>query len=86
MKRRVPELTRSRYAVQALDWIFGRPIFRGVDFMKKAGIPKPTAYRALKMLHRGEILSVARTGRGRRSPVYLFPSLLNIAEGRKAFS
>ena len=86
MKRRVPELTRSRYAVQALDWMFGRPIFRGVDFMKKAGIPKPTAYRALKMLHRGEILSVARTGRGRRSPVYLFPGLLNIAEGREAFS
>ncbi len=86
MKRRVPELTRSRYAVQTLDWMFERPIFRGVDFMKKAGIPKPTAYRALQILHRNEILNVVRAGRGRRSPVYSFPGLLDIAEGRKVFS
>ena len=85
MKIRVAELTRSHYAVHALDWIFERPIFRGIHFVKTAGIPEPTARRVLRVLRENEILNVVRAGKGRRSTILSFPDLLNIAEERKLF-
>ena len=85
MKIRVAELTRSHYAVHALDWIFERPIFRSVDFVTNAGIPEPTARRVLRVLRQSEILSVVRAGGGRRSAILSFPALLNIAEGSDEF-
>ncbi len=85
IKRRVTELTRSHYAVHALDWMFERPIFSTVSFVTWAGIPKHTARRVLGVLRRSEILNVVRVGGGRRSTILSFPALLNIAEGRKLF-
>ena len=85
MKIRVAELTRSHYAVHALDWIFERPIFRSIDFVNTAGIPEPTARRVLRVLRQNEVLSVIRSGGGRRSPILSFPDLLNTAEGKKLF-
>ncbi|MDE0331643.1 MAG: Fic family protein [Nitrospinae bacterium] len=85
MKIRMAELTRSRYYVHALDWIFERPIFRSIDFVNTAGIPEPTARRVLRVLRQNEVLSVIRSGGGRRSPILSFPDLLNTAEGKKLF-
>jgi Fic family protein len=82
MKRRVPEMTRSQYAIQALDWIFERPIFRTTDFVGAAGIPAPTARRFLGVLQEGAVLRVLAAGSGRRAGILAFPALLNIAEGR----
>ena len=73
MKRRVDDLTRSRYAIRALDWIFERPIFRSTDFVTTAGVPEPTARRFLKLLIEAEILTVLWSGRGRRPSVLCFP-------------
>ena len=84
MKRRVDDLTRSRYAIRALDWIFERPIFRSTDFVTTAGVPEPTARRFLKLLIEEEILTVLWSGRGRRPSVLCFLELLSIAEGRRA--
>ena len=84
MKRRVDDLTRSRYAIRALDWIFERPIFRSTDFVTTAGVPEPTARRFLKLLIEAEILTVLWSGRGRRPSVLCFLELLSIAEGRRA--
>ena len=83
MKRRVPEMTRSQYAIRALDWIFARPIFRTSDFVASAGIPAPTAKRFLGVLQGGGVLRVLAAGSGRRAAVLAFPDLLNIAEGRE---
>lgn len=83
MKRRVPEMTRSQYAIRALDWIFARPIFRTSDFVVSAGIPAPTAKRFLGVLQEGGVLRVLAAGSGRRAAVLAFPALLNIAEGRE---
>ena len=80
MKRRIPEITRSQYAVQALDWIFERPIFRNADFTTQADIPVPTAQRFVSVLTESEILRILIPGRGRRSTVLEFPELLRIAE------
>ena len=83
LKRRVDDLTRSRYAIRALDWIFERSIFRSSDFVTTADIPEPTARRILKLLIENGILTVLWSGRGRRSSVLCFSELLSIAEGRR---
>ena len=85
MKRRVPEMTRSQYAIRALDWIFERPIFSSSHFVASAQIPAPTARRFLSVLREGGVLQILVAGRGRRAAVLAFPSLLNIAEGREVF-
>lgn len=85
MKIRVAEMTRSQYAIRALDWMFQRPIFQATDFSVAAGIPRPSAQRILGVLREGEILRAIVPGRGRRAAVLAFPELLNIAEGQDVF-
>ena len=85
MKDRVVSMTRSQYAIRALDWIFERPIFKSTDFVAAAGIPKPTARRLLDVLRGGGILRVIVPGSGRRSAVFVYPALLNVAEGKAVF-
>lgn len=85
MKREIPDLTRSQYAIRALDWIFERPIFRSSDFVASAGIPEPTAKRMLSLLRREGVLRELMAARGRRAAVLGFPELLNIAEGHTVF-
>lgn len=81
MKHQVAEMTRSQYAIHALDWIFERPIFKSSDFVAAAGIPAATARRFLSVLRDGGVLKPLYAGRGRRAAVLAFPALLNIAEG-----
>ena len=84
MKRRVAEMTRSQYAIHALDWIFGQPIFKGSDFVARSGIPtRATAKRILSVLQKSGVLQVLQPGRGRRAAVLAFPRLLEITEGGK---
>ncbi|EKA3900133.1 MloA protein, putative [Vibrio cholerae] len=85
MKVKVAEVTRSQYAIHALDWIFERPIFKSTDFTGHANIPDATAKRLLTELGNADILRPMRKGAGRRATVYLFPELLNLAEGVNAF-
>lgn len=85
MKREVTDLTRSQYAIRALDWIFERPIFRSSDFVASSGIPAPTARRFLVVLRDAGVLKQLAVARGRRAATLCFPALLNIAEGREAF-
>jgi Fic family protein len=86
MKPRVVEVTRSQYAIHALDWIFAHPIFRSSHFVRDAGIPEATARRFLRMLCDGEILRPVIAGRGSRASVLAFPALLEVAEGRQPFA
>ena len=85
MKGRVSELTRSRYAIQMLDWIFEQPIFRSTDFTGWANVPEATGRRMLKELREGGVLNVLIPRSGRRGTVYSFPELLNVAEGAEIF-
>ena len=81
----VVEVIPSQYSGRALDRIFDRPIFRSIDFVNGAGIPKSTARRLLNKFKSRGLLTEVRQGGGRRSAILAFPELLNIAEGRKAF-
>ncbi|RME55134.1 MAG: Fic family protein [Deltaproteobacteria bacterium] len=83
LKRRVPEMTRSQYAVRALDWIFERPIFRSSHFVTASGIPAPTARRILAVLRDEGVLKVFSPARGRQAALLSFPKLLDVAEGRE---
>lgn len=75
----------SQYSARALDWTFGRPIFRAIDFVGNSGIPESTARRILNMFKERGLLKELLSGGGRRSSILAFPELLNIAEGRKVF-
>jgi Fic family protein len=81
----VAEVTRSQYAVRALDWFFAQPIFRTSDFVASAGIPKPTANRIVRELRETGMLLELKPASGRRPAVLAFSELLNIAEGRDVF-
>ncbi len=82
MKGRVVRLTRSQYAIFALDRIFEQPIFRSTDFVSQPNIPVPTARRILNLMREDGILSTAIEGQGRRASVLMFPDLLNIIEDK----
>ncbi len=83
MKKRVADLTRSRYAIHALDWIFERPIFVTADFVAGTGSAQRTARRILDVLRENGVLRVVAPGAGRRTTVFAFPDLLNIVDGEK---
>ena len=85
MKGQVARITRSRYAIHTLDWIFEYPIFNSSSFVAGAGIPGRTARRLLTDLRTHEILQVIKPSNGRRGAILVFPDLLNVAEGRQVF-
>jgi len=56
-KLEIVGLTKSQYAIRALDFIFDRPVFKSSDFVKDSGIPKPTALRIARVLVDNKILT-----------------------------
>ncbi len=76
-------MTRSRYAIIALDWIFQRPVFSSTDFVQGAGIPEPTARRFLRVFRDNEVIRDLVPAAGQRAALLIFPALLNRAEGQK---
>lgn len=81
MKGRVPDAARTRYAVEVLDWMFERPVFSSVQLARATGLSAPTARRILRRLCDADILHKAIPGRGRRPGIFVFPSLMRVAEG-----
>ncbi|MCJ7444071.1 MAG: Fic family protein [Methanotrichaceae archaeon] len=80
MKDQVPEVTRSKHSIQAIDAMFSRPIFNSNYFINKSGISKMTAMRILRGLTEHEILIVLRKAQGRKPAIYGFKQLLDITE------
>lgn len=85
LKSNVVDVTRSQYAIHALDWIFNRPIFRSTDFVSGSQIPDSTARRILGVFKDEELVREIRPAAGSRPATLTFLRLLNIAEGRKVF-
>ena len=83
MKNRVPEVTRTQYAIQVLDWVFEHPVFSSARFVSETECSAPTARRILHRLWDAAILRKIDSGRGRRPAVFAFRHLLKIAEGGK---
>ncbi len=87
MKIVFTEVTKSQYALVALDTFFNRPIISATKFSEEAGLndKKTTANTILKSLHDHNIICRTRKGSGRRPSVYAMPELINIAEGKDIF-
>lgn len=85
LKLRLPAMTRSQYAIHALEWLFQRPVFKASDFVQGAGIPEPTARRFLGVLKENSIVKDLREASGRRAAVLAFSELLAIADGKDGF-
>ena len=86
MKIRISELTRSQYAIHAVEFIFNRPAFNTSAFVKMNQIPTPTARTMIRTLRDYEILREIKPASGRRPAVLVFPDLINITEGTPRFS
>lgn len=80
---RIIDLTRSQYAMKALDFLFARPIFSISSFVHDSGIPEHTAKKMIKKLQDSGMFEELRKAKGRSSAVVAFRDLLRIAEGRK---
>ena len=80
-KNRLPDVTRTLYAVQVLDWVFEHPVFSSTQFVDQIDSSRPTARRILQRLCEAGILRKIYSGRGRRPGVFAFLALLHVAEG-----
>ncbi len=85
LKDLIPEIIRSPYSIQVLDYIFKRPIFKSSDFINNTNVPDATARRILNAFRDNDIVRVLREGRGRRASSLIFPELLNVVEGENIF-
>jgi Fic family protein len=83
--RRISEISHSQYALQATEFLFRRPIFKGSDFYKDPGMTPASGRRILGLLEELGFFRVVRAASGRRSAVFAYRELLNIAEGRNLF-
>lgn len=81
----ITENTHSQYAVKALDWFFSKPVFSTSDFVTSADVPKPTAYRIIRICRDKGLLREIRSSSGRQAAILVFPELVNIVEGRSIF-
>ncbi len=77
----VVDLTRSQYALKAVDAMFMRPVFKTADFITESQIPNKTAHRILQDLREHGVLVLMREGKGKRPAIYAFPQLIAITEG-----
>ena len=85
IKSRLVPLTHSKYAIYALDFAFGQPVFTSTNFVSQSGIPIPTARRILKKMCEGDIFKIIIKNRGSRPAVMVFPELVNLIEGKTVF-
>ncbi len=77
MKGSFRTITSSQWSINALDFIFRKPIFRNSEFTEISGIPRQTAHRITSALAGAGLLSVVQPASGRRSTVYGFYPLID---------
>jgi Fic family protein len=77
MKGTFREISSSQWSINALDFMFGKPIFRNSEFTENSGIPRQTAHRITTALADAGLLSIVKPASGRRSTIYGFYPLIN---------
>lgn len=77
-KIKIEELTRSRFAIKALDFLFCFPYFTTSQFVKESGIPRMSSIRIIEKLVDGGVLQRIQKGSGHRPSAYIFKKLLEI--------
>lgn len=80
MKKQIPELTSSKFAINATDALFSAPSLTTASFIEKSGIQKASAIRIIDKLQENGILTEIRKSSGRRAAMYLFEELFEIVK------
>jgi len=80
MRDRFRDVLKSRWSVDALNYIFENPIFRNSRFTRNSGIPLQTANSFTNKLLDAGLLKTISPPSGRASGLYVFPSLLEIVQ------
>ena len=79
MKQKIPDILQSKYSIQALDFIFKRPIFSSSQFIDDTHIPRQSALKIIKDLEKAGIITIHLEGRGRTPNSYKFERLLDLS-------
>ena len=78
MKIKFSATLASKWSVNALDFIFTYPVFRNNNFVKKSGIPAPSAARFTRILLEKKLITTIEEASGRRPALYSFEPLLQL--------
>lgn len=78
MQTRFRETLNSQWSPLAVDYVFGKPVFRNNAFTAAAGIPNQTAHRITRQLVDSGILTIIEQASGRRAALLSFQPLLEI--------
>ncbi len=78
LRDRIVNLTKSPYALKALDSLFTAPIMRTADFIKSSGIEPKSAHRIISKLKDEKILMTIQKHSGRTSEILVFDPLYQI--------
>ena len=78
MKETFQIVLSSKWSINALDFLFTRPVYRNNVFTRASGIPPQTASRFTRVLSENGLLSTIQPPSGRRAGLYAFESLLQI--------
>lgn len=80
MRERFREVLNSQYHDQALDYVFGHPVFRNDHFVDRSGIPASSARALSRRLVEAGLLRTLDSASGRRAALYAFDPLLKLIE------
>ena len=80
LKPRIVDITKSQFAMKALDALFEHPIFSTTGFIERSKIPKFSAFRILKALRDEKIIRFVIEGKGNQPSVMQFDRLFNIVK------
>lgn len=83
--RSIADITHSRCAVHATEFLFRRPIFSASDFHAEPHLTKSNGRRILSVLQGNDFFRLVRPASGRRPAILAYKKLLNVAEGREVF-
>lgn len=84
-KRRMLEMTSSRYGIPLLDVMFAQPVFKAGSLVRSPGMPqKPQLMKMLEKMVEARMLRVLVEGSGRRAAVYSLHELVQACESKLA--
>ncbi len=78
MRERFREVLNSQFHDQALDFVFGSPVFRNDQFVDKSAIPASSARSLSRRLVEAGLLRTIQPAAGRRAALYAFDPLLDL--------
>jgi len=78
MRERFRVVLNSQYHDQALDFVFGNPVFKNDRFVDRSGIPAASARALSRRLVDAGLLRMMEPASGRRAALYAFDPLLTL--------